>query len=376
MAEVPKSDRRHPSVFSGRGRLRWAAVWLAFLAYPISDILSHHHSPAWTAAAWVSLVAFAALYLRTMWAALGTDPRPRHQVSPGWLAALIAATFVMVAVFGESWGGLIIYLGVATGWTLATAPALLTLAGIAVTTVVIGVTSHYSASNVAFVVFLTSALGVTMLGVRRMLRLIGELEEARDEIARLSVAEERLRFSRDLHDVLGHNLSVIALKSQVARRTMADDPQAARAALADAESVAAQSLNDVRKLVSGYRQRSLTQELSVAQELLSAAGIEPSIEAPDQLPDGEANELLAWALREGTTNVIRHSRASRCSIAVSADGSEARLSITDDGRGPGGGGGSGLQGLEERMRVLGGQVEAGSAGAGGFRLAVTVPLRP
>ncbi|MBV8160173.1 MAG: sensor histidine kinase, partial [Acidimicrobiia bacterium] len=112
------------------------------------------------------------------------------------------------------------------------------------------------------------------------------------------------------------------------------------------------------------------------EELLSAAGIEPSIEAPDDLPGGEANELLAWALREGTTNVIRHSRASRCAIAVSADRSEARLSITDDGRGPDGAVGSGLKGLRERMRVLGGEVEAGAAGVGGFRLAVTVPLRP
>ncbi|MBV8161016.1 MAG: hypothetical protein JO265_08850, partial [Acidimicrobiia bacterium] len=199
MADEARTPRRlAAAALSGRGRLLWAAVWLAFLAYPIGDILTRHHSRVWVAAAWASLVAFGALYLRTMWASLGPDPRARRQGSPGWLAALILGTFAMVAAFGQNWGGVIIYLGVATGWTLAARPAFLILAGIAVATVVVGLTSRTPASNMAFVLFLTTALGVSMLGVRRMLQLIGELEQARDQIGRLSVAEERLRFSRDL----------------------------------------------------------------------------------------------------------------------------------------------------------------------------------
>jgi two-component system sensor histidine kinase DesK len=198
-------------------------------------------------------------------------------------------------------------------------------------TVAVGVASGTSASDLAFVVFLSVALGVTMLGMRRMFQLIVELRDTRDEVARLTAAEQRLRFARDLHDVLGHNLSAIALKSQVARRTLRTDPRAAAAALEDVEAVAHRSLDDVRALVSGYRQLSLEEELTVADGLLSAAGVQPVIERPDELPRGRADELLAWAVREGATNVVPHSRAARCRITITAAGEEACLEVTDDG---------------------------------------------
>src|SRR5262249_22897798 len=187
--------------------------------------------------------------------------------------------------------------------------------------------------------------------------------------------EQRLRFARDLHDVLGHNLSVIALKTQVARRTLDTNPAAAADALNDAEAVARQSLQDVRNLVSGYRQRSLNDELAAADELLSAARIRAVIQRPVDLPGGQAEEPLAWALREGTTNVIRHSHASRCSITITAADHHAQLDVCDDGASPAiATGGTGLQGLAERLRDAGGALDAGPAPEGGFRLAARVPL--
>jgi len=360
---------------SGVQRLAWSGIWLVFLGYPIGDIVSRDHSTGWLVAAWAALAIFVGLYLRTMWLALGSDvfhPRPRPDA---WLSALILFTFAVVLAFGAAWGGMIIYLGVATGSSLTNRAAMITLGVIAAATVAIGVAIGVSASNLAFEVFLTAALGVTMLGVRRMFRLITDLREAQGEVARLTAAEQRSRFARDLHDVLGHNLSVIALKSQVARRTMSSDPDAAAAAINDVEAVARQSLSDVRDLVSGYRQRSLREELSVAGELLTAAGIEATIDPPVIAPDNPVDELLAWAVREGTTNVIRHSRAAHCRISISVVGGDARLEITDDGTPvAGSGNGSGLPGLRERLAEAGGDVDAGPRPEGGFRLAVQVPL--
>ena len=341
-------------------RLAWIAVWLAFLGYPVGDIFSRPHSTAWLVAAWVSLLMFVAVYLGTLWRAVGTDLRGPLTPPVGWLAALISLTFAMVAAFGAPWGGVIIYLGVATGLSLPPRSAFFVLAAIAAGTIAVGVVVGASASRLAFAVFLTTALGVSMLGVRRMFHLIVELREARDEVARLTATEQQARFARDLHDVLGHNLSVIALKSQVARRTIERDPDTASAALTDIEAVARQSLSDVRDLVAGYRQRSLAEEVAVADELLGAAGIERAIDSPAEVPDGVAGELLAWALREGTTNVIRHSHAAHCRITVTLDDRYAGLQIEDDGRGSAPDtNGSGLRGLSERLAAAGGTVQAG-----------------
>jgi two-component system sensor histidine kinase DesK len=355
-------------------RLAWTAVWLAFLAYPIGDILSRHHSATWVVAAWVSLAVFVGLYLRTMWLAVGTDLRGPVTPPLAWLVALNLATFAMVVGFGSAWAGLLIYLGVATGLTLSGRAALVTLAGIAAFSVAYGVATGVSASDVAFVAFLTTALGVSMLGLRRMFQLIVELRAARDEVARLTAAEQQARFARDLHDVLGHNLSVIALKSQVARRTIDREPSTAVTAVIDIETVARQSLRDVRELVAGYRQRSLADEIAVADELLVAAGIQPLIQRPPEMPDGAPGELLAWALREGTTNVIRHSHATQCRVTVTVDERHASLEIEDDGQAPAPNiSGSGLRGLRERLSDAGGTVEAGPREGGGFRLAVNLP---
>jgi len=360
---------------SGPRRLVWSGVWLAFLGYPIGDIVSRHHSTAWEAAAWASLAVFVAVYLRTMWLALGPEVRSARPAVTGWLAALIVVTFTMVAGFGAPWGGVIIYLGVATGASLTNRAALATLGGIAAVSIGIGVAVGVSASDLAFVTFLTTALGVTMLGVRRMFQLIVELRDARDEVARLTAAEQRLRFARDLHDVLGHNLSAIALKSQVARRTLHTDLGAAAAALEDVEAVAHRSLDDVRALVSGYRHPSLAEELAVAEELLVAAGVQPLIERPEQLPGGRSDELLAWAVREGATNVVRHSRAAHCRITITAGDGQARLEVADDGTAANGDAvGSGLRGLRERMAEVGGEMDARPLDSGGFRLSVRVPL--
>jgi two-component system response regulator DesR len=198
-------------------------------------------------------------------------------------------------------------------------------------------------------------VGIAMTWIRRMVVLIRELRAAREQVARLAVSDERLRFARDLHDLLGRTLSTIALKSQVARRMVRQDPAAAERELDQVGSLAQRSPAEVREAAAGYRQVTLAGELEGARSALAAAGIQPSVRA-DGTPAEAVDSVLAWTIREGVTNVIRHSGARRCDIVVHVDGSAATVKITDDGSGlpsipllgTDRGAGSGLGGLAEQ----------------------------
>jgi two-component system, NarL family, sensor histidine kinase DesK len=228
-------------------------------------------------------------------------------------------------------------------------------------------------------------IGIGMIAVSRLVVTVRELQAARREIAQLAAAEavakERLRFARDLHDLLGHSLSSITLKSELAGRLLPAEPERAAEEVRDIESVARRSLREVREAVSGYRQPTLDEELYGAGEMLEAAGIACRIEnAAGPLPNA-MDTVLAWAVREGVTNVIRHSRADRCEIRVTQDGEEVRVEVKDDGRGSSPehegtySNGSGLSGLAERIAASGGDFEAGLLPEGGFRLCVSLPAR-
>ena len=243
-----------------------------------------------------------------------------------------------------------------------------------------------------------AAFGVPVLGgllaysAERRNVLMVKLNQARAELARTAVAEERLRISRDLHDLLGHSLSLIALKSEVAGRMIESDPQRAAKEIAELEAVARRSLAEVRQAVTGYRQPSLAAELAATRRMLASAGIDCRVDAPGSydLPP-EVDALLAWTVREGSTNIVRHSGARHAGITVTVTGASASAELTDDGAGPPAGhgapadggsepaaatgtAGTGLAGLAERAGRLGGTLLAGAGGHGGFRVRVTVPL--
>jgi len=246
-----------------------------------------------------------------------------------------------------------------------------------------------------------AAIGVPLLGglfaygAERRNVLMFKLNEARAELARTAVAEERLRISRDLHDLLGHSLSVIALKSELAGRVIESDPPRAAREITELEAVARRSLAEVRQAVTGYRQPSLAAELAAARRMLASAGIDCRVDAPTSydLPP-EVDALLAWTVREAGTNIVRHSGARHAGITVMVTGASASAEVTDDGAGlaaargaPAGGKpgaavaagapgapGSGLAGLAERAGRLGGTLLAGAGEHGGFRVRVTVPF--
>ncbi|MFD9489516.1 sensor histidine kinase [Streptomyces sp. NPDC059991] len=207
------------------------------------------------------------------------------------------------------------------------------------------------------------------------LRNMWQAEEAKDVQARLAVAEERLRFGRDMHDVLGRNLAVIALKSELAVQLAERGRPEAVAQMIEVQRIARESQREVREVVRGYREADLAVELDGARGVLEAAGIDCAVTgAADGLPAG-VQSALGWVVREATTNVLRHGNARRCAIRLAADGPAVTLVVENDGvpdRAPAAPG-SGLAGLRERLAPMGGTLEAARTGER-FLLTVTVPL--
>ena len=218
-------------------------------------------------------------------------------------------------------------------------------------------------------------VGFAAVAGRLLVEANQQLSQAREQIARLAVGEERLRFARDLHDLLGHSLSVIALKSELAGRLINNTPGLAAHEIEDIEKVARDALREVREAVTGYRQPTLAAELAGAHEVLTAAGIEYHVDH-DHVPLPPAVEaVLAWTVREGVTNVMRHSQAKRCAVRITNKDGHATAEVIDDGRGGTPEAGSGLRGLEERVRERDGTLTAEPLPHEGFRLRVTLPLR-
>ena len=235
------------------------------------------------------------------------------------------------------------------------------------------VTPHQSSRVLAegFVVLLA---GVANAAFTALLDTVAELRRTRAELARVAVAEERERFSRDLHDLLGHTLSVMVVKAQAVRRLVAQDPDAAAEHAADIEHIGRQALVDVRQAVDAMRAPTLAEELAGARRALGAAGIATTVD-DSVMPSAAADEVLAWVVREGATNVLRHSGASACRIALTDVGGRIALTIADDGVGapstPAFRTG-GIEGLRDRVVSAGGALVVEPSNDG-FRLVATLP---
>jgi two-component system sensor histidine kinase DesK len=217
-------------------------------------------------------------------------------------------------------------------------------------------------------------VGFAVIAGRLLIEANQQLSRAREQIARLAVGEERLRFARDLHDLLGHSLSVIALKSELAGRLIKSAPGLAAHEVDDIETVAREALREVRDAVAGYRQPTLAAELAGANEALAAASIECRVDQDHTVLPPAVEAVLAWTVREGVTNVMRHSQATRCAIRIMKKDGQATVQVVDDGRGGVPEAGSGLRGLQERVVERGGTLTAEPLPHEGFRLRVTLPL--
>ena len=350
--------------------------WLLMGMGSFSNLLQGRTPLPWIGA--LGLLTFNSLYIYVTFRAFVKETRDARSTRVA-LVVMGAVTCVLAIVYGGSWLYFFPLLGLATGavmrgpWLGRTGLSLTALAA-----AVSAVQEGWDALNVAYGTFLSTMVTAAILSLAEAVR---ELRAAREALAHRAVEEERLRFSRDLHDLLGHTLSVIVVKSEAARRLAPRDMDAALHQITDIESVGRQALTEIREAVTGYRQGGLATELDRADSVLTAADITPVIHRSGPPLSSPAEALLGWVVREAVTNVVRHSGATRCEITVASVGERVRLSVADNGKGvkalpvptrPGVGG-TGLKGLTERLAAADGSLEAGPAPGGGFLLGAELP---
>ncbi|MFB9477155.1 sensor histidine kinase [Nonomuraea salmonea] len=352
----------------------WTSVYLVVLVWPIPGFLASGPSPAGIVAVVAGVAGFAGLYLRVAWTAL---ERPHRNATPYALILLYALAAAMAPALGVMWvfaSSFFLITAVATalperalplaaGATIAAGTAALPLLG----------------ESPAELWWIPLQAAVFTAAIRAFLRLNAAnraLSEANVKVERLAVDNERLRFARDMHDLLGHSLAVMTVKSQLAARLADADPARARAEMEQVEELSRQALAEVREAISGYRELSLPDELDGARRALGTAGVRLEVAAGPLPPAAEP--VLAWVVREGTTNVVRHSGARACRIRLGVADGQAYAEVRDDGRGSEVAGdecgGNGLRGLAERIEVAGGTLTSGPAEDGGFLLNARIPV--
>ena len=298
------------------------------------------------------------------------------------LALLVQAALVFgpIAHYDEAWIGLP---GFLAGSVLLTLPARFAWPGFAL---VIGATAAAQAAftpdwvSIVYTLVSTSITGLVTYGLTRLSSLVVALHDAQDELARLAVADERLRFARDLHDLLGYSLSAISLKSELTLRLIPLAPARAQGELEEILDISRRALADVRTVASSYRELSLDEEAASARSVLTAAEVEVLMDLDYGPVPVRARTVLATVLREGVTNVLRHSKAEHVEITVRQEDADVRLDVVNDGvpvrpERAEMHGGSGIRNLEVRVGELGGRLSAALDPDGRFRLTATVPTR-
>jgi len=355
-------------VLSTLGGLTVSAVWL----FPLGTTLG----TVTTRTALLGLVAFGVCYTVVTWA--GYEGAGPYRVRLAGVALVAALGLTLALAYGPQWLLVLLYVGTCgtAVWAPAPRPTLRGLGVTEVAIVAIGVTRRYDNSTVLAAAFGTVlAIGVVYT-MRRADRLVEQLQATRQALAEAAVAQERLRFSRDLHDLLGHTLSLIVVKAEAVRRLVDTDPATAAAQARDIEDVGRQALGEIRDAVAGYRDSGLQAEIAHARRILAAAGVTLTVRASVAELPAATDRLFAWVVREAATNVVRHSRSSRCEIAIDVEQGTATVDIRDDGplAEPAGKPGHGLRGLAERLAAAGGSLSSGPHDEGGFRVTAQTPV--
>ncbi len=352
------------------GRL-FMVAWLGFFIYPLGAFLTDRFSTEMRIYGLLLLLALALIWA-WFWTRICAGPDRRYLVP-----ALIAVTLILTVFTLRTpprYGSLFLYAVIMGGAAFPWRRGLAAVVILSVLATAIELARGESVTNSTGQLLNDLLVGIAAVAARLLVEANQQLSQAREQIARLAVGEERLRFARDLHDLLGHSLSVIALKSELAGRVIKTTPGLAAHEIEDIEKVARDALREVREAVTGYRQPTLAAELAGAKEALTAAGIDYHVDQ-DHVPLPPAVEaVLAWTVREGVTNVMRHSQATRCSVRILNKDGQATVEVIDDGRGGTPQAGSGLRGLGERVRECGGTLTAEPLPHEGFRLRVTLPL--
>jgi two-component system, NarL family, sensor histidine kinase DesK len=353
--------------------------WLLLGMGAFSNLFQDRNTNPWIGG--LGLLTFNSLYIYVAFRAFLKETREATSTRVA-LALMAAVTCGLGLGYGGSWLLFFPLLGLATGAVVRMPHLRVVGAAVTVLSGVVSVVREgWGGLDTAYATWISTMVTAAILSLSEAVR---ELRAAREELARRAVEEERLRFSRDLHDLLGHTLSVIVVKSEAARRLAARDVDAAVAQITDIESVGRQALTEIREAVTGYREGSLGTELDQARSVLEAAGIEPVLRRSGPPLAARTETLLGWVVREAVTNAVRHSGATRCEIAVAGTPERVRLSVSDNGtststgtgtpRSADGIGGTGLKGLTERLAAAGGFLKAGPGPRGGFAVTAELPV--
>ena len=369
------------AIRTARGIL--VAALLCFLLITFLNLLTLGPDPYVMTRAVICMISVFALQLVHSAPGMAAAPTRTKVLTLGAQGLL---TFLPLVWFGMYWGSmagffagsLLVLLPPRAGWTLYAITAL--------TMVLPAIAAHRSVGVVIYEVETTALTGLVVYGLSRLTSLVDQLHKARADLARLAVSNEQLRFSRDLHDLLGYSLSAVSLKTELVRRLIPTNPQRACEEVDEVLVISRQALADVRRVASGYREMSLTSELASAESVLASADVEVTIDAGDDIArlGQTTSTVLATVLREGVTNLLRHSKAERCWISAKIEGGLVRLSIVNDGlvhgpHLPSPHSGSGLGNLERRLEGIGGRLirqrlaDAGDTDV--FHLTAEAPLR-
>jgi two-component system, NarL family, sensor histidine kinase DesK len=347
-----------------RKRWRWAnLIYLIFVFLPL--IFGKSEWLSWALSV-VAIVIFLPLHWQSY------DDNQAKQI---WIVLGIAGLAFALTPWNTGGNTFLIYALIITGWRFATRRAL--LIGILLIALYVALIVYLNL-HWAFIIFISIFGGIMLFSgiVGRMdFQRNAELRLSQEEIKRLARMNERERIARDLHDVLGHTLSVVAIKSELAKKLIDRDTRAAKQQMIEVEQVARQALSQVREAVTGFRAAGLAAEIASARLNLYSAGVSMDVHASalPALPSDTEN-ALALCLRESVTNILRHAQAQRVELELQHTEHSVQMRISDDGRGADIKTGNGLQGLQERVTSLRGKLRIDSAPGAGTRVDIFVPL--
>lgn len=353
-----------------RGKSPWAdgvhLLWSFWIF--ITPLFGTGYSWRWAAITVASYPVFLALYAKTLLA----SRRASYRYALGMVALCLVLVpvypsgisyFVFGCVMLRTFNNRFLF-----GYLVQV--ALLNLAFLAV-----ALWSGYPLMAMVWVPAMSLIIGIIVNVERANQEKDVALKLSHDEVRRLAATAERERIGRDLHDLLGHTLSLITLKLELSRKLFERDPQAARREVEEAERVARHALAEVRSAVTGIRATDLAAELASARLLLESSAVHLEYGPPPDLP-ADTERGLALVVREAVTNIARHARATRAEIGFERDGGTVQMRIADDGAGGIAADGNGLCGMRERVAALGGTLSIDSPKGRGTRLLVRVPLKP
>jgi len=339
--------------------------WLAYLVFVIlAPIANQARWPVWLGTG-LAILVFLYLYFSAF--------RARGRRQSYYIAGMALLGFACLP-FNSGATTFVIYAAAFIGFAASFVPGVVSLSILVALTAIEMELLAFPPHAEISLLLITGVIGLGNIYFGQNARTQMRLRKADEEIKHLAKVAERERIARDLHDVLGHTLSLIVLKSELASRLVESDPARAAKEIRDVENVSRQALAEVRIAIGGYRSEDLGSELRLAMDMLDTAGIDVETDWGEVSVSPPLENVLALALREAVLNVVRHSQARRCRLRLLATNGVCRLEVEDDGRGAKNVEGNGLLGMRERVEALGGALrkEIGQ----GTLLTITIPLAP